>query len=221
MPIFWEKRKLVLERKGRHFWKCPSPFGVVCVKVYPEGEKERASQAFLGASLLLHSGLPTPLPHFVGSLPCGRSFFVAQWLEDVMPWTRRLASLSCKEQSDFVENCFSLVGELHKKGLYHRDLSHWNLVVSKEKLYFLDPEEVSSFPFPSLRFRLKNLGQLFAPLHELGGLFLAKKGFEAYRRRCPISKGLFWLAWFLGWERYCRIRRRFYQTTGKRYSFLL
>ncbi|RME76559.1 MAG: hypothetical protein D6785_13650 [Planctomycetota bacterium] len=215
----WEKKAFWnLYRKGRRIYGLSTSYGKLAVKVYPRNEP-RAYQAYYNACLLKEKGVPAPAPIGFGYNNQGESFWIGTWQEG-MPWTRHFQRLGEYEKIENLKSLAAFIAHLHETGLFHRDLSHWNILASAQGFFLLDLEDIQPlFPFSAWK-KSKNLCQILAPLWDLASPKERDLLIQEYKKLSSSSFSL--PKAFLSFWSKRRNRRihRFYESQNKAYSFL-
>jgi tRNA A-37 threonylcarbamoyl transferase component Bud32 len=106
---------------------------------------------------------PSYLPSYSGT--CNR-FVFGQWIEDSHSLTSFIKDVLNKHDAatrqDFIARAASFVRHMHDMGVFHKDLKAGNILVSCNKFYVIDLEDIVLKNSLALEDKIKNLAQLNA-----------------------------------------------------------
>ena len=127
----------------------------------------RAIRAMRGGDLITENNFLAPEIICIGDgrhINCGSSFMVTEFIDsnhNVATFFRDIEDSKSRNQMAFALG--SLVGSLHKKGVYHGDLRPGNILIkrnSKTEFYFIDNERNRKSNFYNETMAVTNLVQL-------------------------------------------------------------
>jgi len=185
-----------------------SAFGIPKLKTL--GRPSKAEKAWRGALALDRAGFETPRPvAFLEKRIRGmieESYFVAERVSGSREIRGLFRELSADELRPLLAGLARVLFAAHEKGIFHRDLSDGNILVSVGadgfRFCFLDTNRVRFRKRIGTLTRAKNLIRLGVPL-PLRSLFLAE--YAAAGRRPPGRLFVFWYrltkAAFTSWIR--------------------
>ena len=130
----------------------------------------RARLAWLGSSACRVRGIPTPKP--LAMAEAGpRSFLITEYIDNARQLNdytadhgRPCGKEATRRWHRFIREAADFVRLIHDHRLRHLDLSAKNILVRERgdgwEFYLLDVSDIRLWRAPSLRFKIKNLGQL-------------------------------------------------------------
>ncbi len=129
-----------------------------------------ARRAWVGANACVVRGIPTPNP--LAMVDAGeRSFFIAEYVENAQEVVEYISDFGRPRGREataawrkFLHELARFIRTVHSHRLRHRDLSGKNILVrehdGRSEFFLVDVGDIRPGQKPSLRFKIKNLGQL-------------------------------------------------------------
>lgn len=175
--------------------------GEACVKGYELSSIKEVIWAVLGKSRghvswrsargLAVRGFNTPLPHALVIIKRfyvpGKVYFITESLKPARELDRFILNAFKTSQNGkeaLLAGLANLIGSLHERGIYHRDLKGTNIGVKKEgggyTFSLIDLDDVSFTAGVNLRRRARNLSQLYLSTPKIVGVGDRKTFFERY-----------------------------------------